>query len=191
MDNGLLTRFMPTKYHHFACFPLERRALRLGFFCPHWTPMIDSIYRAYPYLKKQTAARWPHVVLWRHCNDKMTSPCCISAYLGFSGSMFFQYKMRYLVVSKKKNPLFMWGWDRKIRPLWSPRDANRWSLRQIFQSYTHYRFLYSQTACHIDLKIWFRSLGKFRFIQMVMPGLKQKCHSGHLQIDVQILLPYW
>ena len=30
--------------------------------------------------------------------------------------MFFQYKMRYLVVGKKKNPLFLWGWDRKIRP---------------------------------------------------------------------------
>ena len=28
--------------------------------------------------------------------------------------------MRYLVVSKKKNPLFVWGWDRKIRPSWSP-----------------------------------------------------------------------
>ena len=34
--------------------------------------------------------------------------------------VFFQYKMRYLVVSKKKNPLFVWGWDRKIRPSWSP-----------------------------------------------------------------------
>ena len=22
MENGLLTCFMPTKYHHFACFPL-------------------------------------------------------------------------------------------------------------------------------------------------------------------------
>ena len=25
-------------------FPLERWALRLGFFCLHWTPMMDSIY---------------------------------------------------------------------------------------------------------------------------------------------------
>ena len=29
---------------------------------------------------------------------------------------FFQYKKRYLMVSEKKNPLFVWGWDRKIRP---------------------------------------------------------------------------
>ena len=33
---------------------------------------------------------------------------------------FFQYKMRYLVVSKKKNPLFMWEWDRKFCPSRSP-----------------------------------------------------------------------
>ena len=34
--------------------------------------------------------------------------------------MFFQYKMWYLMVRKKKNSLFMWGWDRKISPLWLP-----------------------------------------------------------------------
>ena len=33
---------------------------------------------------------------------------------------FLQYKWGILVVSKKKNPLFMWGWDRKICLLWSP-----------------------------------------------------------------------
>ena len=49
----------------------------------------------------------------------MTSPCPISAYLCFSGSFFmcFQYKMRHLVASKKKNQLFAWGWDRKIPSL--------------------------------------------------------------------------
>ena len=35
------------------CFPLERWALGLGFFCPHWTPMVDSIYLAYPYHLKE------------------------------------------------------------------------------------------------------------------------------------------
>ena len=29
-------------------------------------------------------------------------------------------KMLYLTMSKKKNPLFVWGWDRKISPLGSP-----------------------------------------------------------------------
>ena len=82
------------------------------------------------YLKIKTnscmlVARWPHICLWCHCKVKITSPCCISAYSGFSGSLFlkfFQYKMRYLVVSncRKFNPLFVWGWDRKIRPSWSP-----------------------------------------------------------------------
>ena len=39
--------------------------------------------------------------------------------------MFFQYRMRYLVVSRKKNPLFVWGWDRRICPLRSPFVINR------------------------------------------------------------------
>ena len=70
-----------------------------------------------------SAARWPHVFPWRHCNYKMTSPCRISAYSGFSRSLFsmsFRYEIRYLVVGKKKNPLFVWGSDRKIRPSRSP-----------------------------------------------------------------------
>ena len=30
--------------------------------------------------------------------------------------MFFPYKILYLVVRRKNNPLFVWGWDRIIRP---------------------------------------------------------------------------
>ena len=33
-------------------------------------------------------------------------------------SPFLNKNMRYFMVSKKKNPLFMRGWDRKIRPSW-------------------------------------------------------------------------
>ena len=80
---------------------------------------------------KWTAARWPHVDSWRHCNVKITSPCHVSVYFGFSWesfSCFFQYKMRYLVVSKKKNPLFVWRWDEKIRPSWSPFVITRQAL---------------------------------------------------------------
>ena len=62
------------------------------------------------------AACWPHVNLWCHCNVKITSPCRFFLEIFF---MFFQYIMRYLVVSKKKNPLFVWGWDRNICPSWS------------------------------------------------------------------------
>ena len=29
---------------------------------------------------------------------------------------FLKHKMRYLMQRKKKNPLFAWGWDRKVRP---------------------------------------------------------------------------
>ena len=54
-----------------------------------------------------------------HCNVKITPPA--KSYLSvfsISGSLFhvLPIKMRYLVVSKKKNPLFVRGWDRKIRP---------------------------------------------------------------------------
>ena len=45
--------------------------------------------------EKQTAARWPHVDPRRHCNVKMTSPCRISEYPVFSGSLlcfFFNIK---------------------------------------------------------------------------------------------------
>ena len=36
--------------------------------------------------------------------------------------------MLYLVASKIKNPLFVWGWDRKIRPLQSPFVITRQAL---------------------------------------------------------------
>ena len=81
--------------------------------------------------KKWTVACWPHFVLWRHCNVKMTSPCHnLSVFRIFwkSFSCFLQYKMRCLVVSKKKNPLFVWGWDRKIRPSQSPIGITQTSL---------------------------------------------------------------
>ena len=44
---------------------MERWALRLGLFCPHWTPMMNYLsHTPVPALgkdKKRTAARWPHV----------------------------------------------------------------------------------------------------------------------------------
>ena len=74
-------------------FPLERWALGLGFFCPHWTHLMDSIYLTYLYqpvgkIKKRTAARLPHIHPLGHCNFRFTSPCRISANSGFSGSLF-------------------------------------------------------------------------------------------------------
>ena len=67
----------------------------------------------------RTATWQPHVDPWHRCSVKMTSPCLILAHLGFYESLFhvffFHNKMRYLVVSMKKNPLFVWGLDRKIK----------------------------------------------------------------------------
>ena len=49
--------------------------------------------------------KWRHHAAFQHIQDVLE--------VFFT---FFQYKMRYLVVSEKKNPLFVWGWDRKNRP---------------------------------------------------------------------------
>ena len=76
--------------------PLEWWALGLGFSCPHWTPMMDSIYLTYPYQSvekiktnsRMPAARWPHVDLWRHCNVEMRSPCRILANSWFLEAFF-------------------------------------------------------------------------------------------------------
>ena len=108
--------------------PLERWALGWGFFLSPLNTN-DVFYLSHtpiPALgkdKKRIASRSSHIDPWCNCNVKMTSPCRISSYSGFSGSIFLQVfpiSMMYLVVSRKKNPLFMWGWDRKIRPLRSP-----------------------------------------------------------------------
>ena len=77
---------------------------------------------AYRKDKKLTAARRPHagcssfcdiivMLKWRHHVASQRIQDSLEAIF-----MFFQYKIRYLVVSKKKNPLFMWEWDRKLRP---------------------------------------------------------------------------
>ena len=60
----------------------------------------------------------PNVIVmfkWRHHVASLRIKDFMEAFF-----MFIHSKMRYLVVSKKRNPLFMWGWDRKIRPLRPP-----------------------------------------------------------------------
>ena len=66
------------------------------------------------------------VVKQRHCNVKVTSSCEIAflAYSGASGSIFKILK----TVRKKKNPLFVYGLDRKIRPSVSPFGITRQAL---------------------------------------------------------------
>ena len=96
--------------------------------------------------RKQTAARWPHVYPWCHCNVKMTSPCRISAYSGFSGSLFqvFKYKLGIKWWARKRiHNSCEDGIEKSVpRDHWlsslgKPRDANRWSSGQIFLSHLH------------------------------------------------------
>ena len=60
--------------------------------------------------KKRTAARWLHVELLRHCYVKMTSTCHISAYSGFSGSLFHVFVSnikRGFSGEQENDPLFV------------------------------------------------------------------------------------
>ena len=105
--------------------------------------------------KSRTDARWPYVGPWRQCNVKMTLPCRISAYSGFSRQLFqvfFQYKWGTCIKwwarihyscedgIEKSVPR-----DHRLSLLGKLRDANRWSSGRIFlsQPHTHDRFLYS------------------------------------------------
>ena len=96
-------------------FPLERWALGLGFFCPHWTPMIDSIYLINPLQPvgkiKRTVVRWQYAGRTRMRDVfKMFKWCHHVAsqwiqYFLEAFSMCFQYKMLYIVVNKKKETI--------------------------------------------------------------------------------------
>ena len=75
--------------------------------------------------------------------------CHISAYSGTPGSLSVNTKLRfmYLMLSKKKNLLFLWGWDRQVRPsrsLNKSPDTKLWFSGQFFllYSHTHDIFLY-------------------------------------------------
>ena len=129
-------------------------------FSTAWTPMIYSIYFTYLHqpvgkIKKRTAACRPHtertsicavivMLKWRHHVASLRIQIFLKAFF-----TFLQYKMLYLVVSKKSNTLFAWGLDRKIRPSRLPfvicpsPDANRWWSVRIFLSHphTHDKFL--------------------------------------------------
>ena len=61
--------------------------------------------------------KWHHHVTFQRIQD-------------FCEAFFYVFplKFRFLVLSKKKNPLFVWGWDRKVRPSWSPFVITRQSL---------------------------------------------------------------
>ena len=61
----------------------------------------------------------------------------LSVFKGTSESLF-EYKKQYLMVSKKRNPLGMWGWDRKICLLGSPFVITRqasWCQKGIRRTY--------------------------------------------------------
>ena len=94
------------------------------------------------YKKNRTAARLPHVDPWRHCFVIMTSPCRISAYSGFSGSLFHIFssikwgirwwarkRIHYSCEGEMEKSVPR---DHRLPSLGKPPDANRWSSGQVF-----------------------------------------------------------
>ena len=148
------------------------------------------------------ALRWPHVYPWRNCNVKMTSPCHIYVtsqhiqdFLEFLFSYFSNIKLEiYLVVSKKKNPLFVWEWDRKIPPSWSPiviTEQASWCQSVILGTdflsnphmYTHDGFLFMMdsyfrtfTVLPLNLEYMFLFLTCWKFIQRDRYCCLFRCH---------------
>ena len=56
------------------------------------------------------------VVKWHHCCKNMTSSYVASQRIQELLGAFSNMKMRCLMMSKKKNPLVVWGWDRRSIP---------------------------------------------------------------------------
>ena len=115
-------------------FPLERWAPGLGFFCLHWTPMMDSIYLTYPVLtcgidKNLTSTCWNTsdvigMLKWRYYVCVLIS--------------FWEYKNAKLCARKRIHYLCEDGIensvprDHYLPSLSKPCDAKLWSSRQIF-----------------------------------------------------------
>ena len=100
----------------------------------HWYTIISPMS-----LRLRWAYKWQHYIILSH-------PSIFRSLR----ERFFDMKMWHFMVSKKNNPLFMWGWVRKSVPrdhllssLGKPRDANWWSSGRISLShpYTHDGFL--------------------------------------------------
>ena len=91
---------------------------------------VRYIYRTYLYQlmgkikinSHMSASCWPHVDPCHHCNVKMASPCQISAYSGFSGSLFHVFPILSAVISgeQEKESIILVRMDRKICPSQSP-----------------------------------------------------------------------
>ena len=114
-------------------------------FISQTVPALEKNENELPHVGRTSVRDVLWIMKWRH----HIAYECIHDFLEVF-LMFFQFKMRYLVVNKKKNPLFVWGWDKKIYPadhhfssLRKPCDANLWSSGWIFLSrpYTHEGFL--------------------------------------------------
>ena len=88
----------------------------------HWTPLMDSIYLTYPEPtggkdKNRTASRRKTSDVIGTLNDVIVLYAASQRIQELLRALF-SIKVPYLMVCKKKNPLFVWGWDRTILPSW-------------------------------------------------------------------------
>ena len=101
---------------------------------------------------------------------------------------FFQYKMRYLVLSKKKNRVG--SNDHRLSSFCNPRDANWWSSGWIFLSHphTHDIFLYyisSSEKFHFCSRKYNTCLwNSLQFCITAMVNLGNLRHQVKLESDI-------
>ena len=120
-------------------------------------------------------------VKWRHCYVKAWRNHIMSHLSVFGDCLepYFKHKMRYLImlmVSKKMNPLFVWGWDRKIRPSYNrlslfgkPQLPNGDPRDGFFYPPSHswWRLIFNSIAEQYFLSCWTTSFLEFYLIYWI------------------------
>ena len=126
-------------------FLLEWWALGLGFFCPHWTPMMDSIYLTYPIPTHGNDKNWTAACLktsdvivmlkWRHeCHvTSQHAQNFLEDFIKIKNAVFNYVRARFFLLTIK----YTIKYDHRLSLLCKPHDAKQWPLGQFFLSH-HY-----------------------------------------------------
>ena len=103
------------------------------------------------------------------------------------------------MVSKKKNPLYVWGWDRKIRPLQSPfvitRQASWWQSVilgtdfSIQPSHSWWILILLNHMSYLN-KTWWEALGNTETQKCECNLIWSNIHYGHLCIILHMVISH-
>ena len=182
---------------------------RQGFllFLPVWENSIwHTSYQHMGMIKKWTAAAGcmstcDVIVMLNYVT--MSHVCHISVYSGFSGRLFscfsnIKWGIYYLVMSKKKNPLFVWGWDRKICPSQSPFVITwqaSWCQSVILGTDFSIPPLHSWWILIIAYGTGFYAIlsthWKFELFHTIVSYYRRKIWAFHMILRVSLMIGWW